>query len=264
MTDIDLLVEKYETRTPSAQNAIDIFKEWTSAFPEDYGAKAGDLALFADPRIAWAVEQCGTLEGKSVLELGPLEGSHSYMLERHGAAEIVAIEAHRQAYLKCLVAKEILQLKRTRFLLGDFVKYLEETDLNFDTILASGVLYHMRDPIRLLELVAQKCQQLVLWTHYFDDTKMPKGDVRRKPFENKVTTVEHKGHSFSLRRRSYLKSWSDFKFCGGPEDTHYWMERDDIVSLCRELGFQTVHTAFDDPEHPGGPAALFYFAKDSA
>lgn len=261
MRDKSLLDKKYETRAPSPQNAVDLFPEWTASFPHDINAQAGDLALFADPRIAWAIEQIGSLAGKSVLELGPLEASHSYMLEQHGASEVLAIEANRQAYLKCLVAKEIFDLKRTRFLLGDFVKFLEETDRSFDVIVASGVLYHMRDPIKLLEIIGKRCQHLVLWTHYFDEDAMPTGDVRRKPFKDTEVRTSASGSKHKLHKRSYLNAWSQFKFCGGPEDIHYWMERDDILSICADAGFSDVRVAQEQPEHPGGPAALFYFGK---
>ena len=65
------------------------------------------------------------MDGFRILELGPLEGAHTYQLEKLGAAEIVAIEANKEAFLKCLIIKELAQLERARFLLGDFVTYLE-------------------------------------------------------------------------------------------------------------------------------------------
>ena len=78
--------------------------------------------------------------GRTVLELGPLEAGHSYLLERLGAAEIVGIEANTRAYLRCLVVKEILGLGRARFLCGEFVSYLRTSDRRFDLAVASGVL----------------------------------------------------------------------------------------------------------------------------
>ena len=49
------------------------------------------------------------MAGKTVLELGPLEGAHTYQLHQRGA-NIVAVEASKQAYLKCLITKEIVGL----------------------------------------------------------------------------------------------------------------------------------------------------------
>src|SRR3954464_14009309 len=93
---------------PSVQAAVDIFKgEWSSKFPAEAGpVTAGQWALFEDARLAWALERLGGVAGKTALELGPLEGGHSYMLQRSGAASVVAVEGNPRAYLKCLLVKE--------------------------------------------------------------------------------------------------------------------------------------------------------------
>ena len=66
--------------------------------------------------VAWA--------GFACLELGPLEAGHSYILDRAGALEVLAIEANRRAFLKCLVVKEMIGLPSVRFVLGDFNEFL--------------------------------------------------------------------------------------------------------------------------------------------
>jgi hypothetical protein len=74
---------------PSVQNAIDIFAgEWASRFPSNGPAvNAGTVPLFEDPRLAWANETLRELTGhgfagQRILELGPLEGGHTYMFSR--------------------------------------------------------------------------------------------------------------------------------------------------------------------------------------
>jgi hypothetical protein len=67
------------TSAPSSQKAIDIF---TGA------VQAGSLPLFSDSRIRRFVEQVGNMRNFRVLELGPLEGAHSAMLEWFGASEV--------------------------------------------------------------------------------------------------------------------------------------------------------------------------------
>ena len=71
--------KKYVWKYPSDQNALDIFKgEWTSKLPGSYAdLHAGDLTLFHDPRVTWAMERLGGVRGLKILELGPLEGGHS-------------------------------------------------------------------------------------------------------------------------------------------------------------------------------------------
>lgn len=74
----------------------------------------------------------GSLDAMTILELGPLEGAHTYQLARLGAKHILAIEANSEAYLKCLVVKEILQIPRCRFLLGDCLIFLQAHHDPFD------------------------------------------------------------------------------------------------------------------------------------
>ena len=106
--------DTYEFAPPSYQNAVDLLPGWTSAFPPEANVSAGAAFLYEDPRIHWAIKQFGSLENKRILELGPLEGAHTSLLERNGALRIDAIEANKLAYLRCLVAKEIFALRRSR------------------------------------------------------------------------------------------------------------------------------------------------------
>src|SRR6185312_3462803 len=100
-----MMLDQYVRAVPDAQRALDVFAgDWWSSLPGACaGLKAGHLPLFADERISWAVEALGGVEGKNVLELGPLEGGHTYMLEQAGAESILAIEASTRAFLKCLI-----------------------------------------------------------------------------------------------------------------------------------------------------------------
>src|SRR5262245_48420088 len=97
--------ERYVSAAPCLQNAVDAVAGWSSAFPPKYELKAGALSTYSDPRIQWAIECFGSLEGRHVLELGPLEGGHTSMLEAAGA-RIDAIEANQVAFMRCLITKE--------------------------------------------------------------------------------------------------------------------------------------------------------------
>jgi len=135
------LIPAYVMAAPKPQDVIDLFRgEWVCALPPTARVTAGTYPAFKDPRITWGIAQLGGAGGRTVLELGPLEAGHSYLLERLGAAEIVGIEANTRAYLRCLVVKEILGLGRARFLCGEFVSYLRTSDRRFDLAVASGVL----------------------------------------------------------------------------------------------------------------------------
>ena len=260
------MTDVYEFAPPSHQNAIDLLPGWNHAFPPELNLNAGAGFMYEDPRIYWAIQQFGSLEGKRILELGPLEASHTKILERSGARRIDAVEANKLAFLKCLVTKEIYDLRRSHFHLGDFVRGLQ-APTRYDIIVACGVLYHMADPLLLLERMAARTNALYLWTHYFDDAEMPKGDPRRgafrdpEPPHHEVTqSAELNGVKMTLHLRSYHKAWENSKYCGGPVDRHFWLEKAQLIAALGALGFNQLAFADEAPDHPNGPA-MSIFAK---
>jgi hypothetical protein len=257
-------LDDYVEAPPCAQNAIDALEGWNMALPPQAGVRAGPGTFYADPRIFWALEQFGPLEGRDVLELGPLEASHTYMLEQRGPASLLAIEANRLSFLRCLVVKELLDLRIARFALGNFAPWLETADRRFDLIVASGVLYHMADPIRLLELLSLRADSLYLWTHYASDEAMPPGDARRMAFVGELEVYKTHGVDVRCRKRSYWGAWKDKAFCGGLYDLHRWIEKDDILALLRALGFDDIRTAHDEPDHHNGPAFSVFARRQRA
>lgn len=249
--------DNYVSDAPSDQLAIDLFKSsWISRIPKE-GIKSGEVPLFEDARIDWVIQHRGRFDGQSVLELGPLEGGHTYMLEQAGAASILGVEANTLAYMKCLISKEILKTQKARYLLGDFDKFLAETTDRFDFVLASGVLYHMVDPIRTLTNMMRVTDEIFIWSHFFDDRAMPVGDSRRELFtgETQVHTLD--GKSLTYQLRGYGESTAYASFIGGIMPGSVWLDRDETIAFMQAHGF-AVTTSFVHDDHPHGPAACLY------
>jgi hypothetical protein len=248
------IIEQYVLELPSSQNAVNIFRgEWSSSLPPEAHVEAGVIPLFADDRIEVAARRLGGFDGLSVLELGPLEAGQTWMLSQLGAASITAVEANTRGYLKCLISKEILGIARARFLLGDFVAYLRTTDRWFDPVLASGVLYHMQDPVGLLELIATHTDRIILWTHYYDQSFISPEHARM--FEGTVRLPSPTGVLTGHKRR-YLEGQNSQAFCGGGYAWSIWMERQDILDLLGHHGFDTVYVDAEEPSHQNGPSFL--------
>jgi hypothetical protein len=260
----NLILDEYVAGMPRPQNAIDALPGWNLALPPQAGVVAGRAAMYCDPRILWAIEQFGSIEGRKILELGPLEASHTWLLEQHGPSEIQAIEANKLSYLRCLVVKELLDLKRAKFYLGDFAEWLDNTEEIYDFIVASGVLYHMEDPIRLLELIASRTDAFYLWTHYMSDDAMPEGDPRRGAILGAAEIQDRHGVPVRLYKRSYYGAWRSKSFCGGIHDLHRWVEKGDIVDLIKALGFDDVRLAHDEPNHENGPSFSIFARRTKA
>jgi len=79
------------------------------------------------------------------LEIGPLEGHHSVLLEKMGVRENVAIESRDDNLRKCLRIKEKYRLDHTTFLQQDLERLYsgqEKPQFNgpFDLVFCLGVL----------------------------------------------------------------------------------------------------------------------------
>jgi len=251
------LNDNYVDVAPSDQAAVDLFAgSWTSAIPIE-GLVSGITPLFQDHRLTWLVDHRGRFDGQSVLELGPLEGGHSFMLEQAGAENILAVEANTLAYLKCLVAKEVLGLTKVRFQLGNFDKMLETTQSRFDLVLASGVLYHLVDPISTLMNMMRVSDEIFIWSHFFDDVAMPVGDPRRAAFTGETLDRELNGNRLTYHFREYEAQSKPIMFCGGIMSGSVWLEKDQVIQLFENGGF-TVTVWAEHGGHPHGPSANLY------
>lgn len=250
------ILDHYILTRPSSQNALDLFDgEWSSQMPAGSGltTRPGPAALFEDARIDWAAERLGGFMGKTVLELGPLEGGHAYMAQKGGATRVTSIEANTRCYLKCLCVKEVLRLDRVDFLLGDFLAYLDNSPPRFDLALASGVLYHMEDPIRLLRALGRVADKAFIWTHFYDEAVITGSPSLRTRF-SAPKTMQVEGKSYAYATQSYQGERSNAAFCGGAMPVSNWLTREGLLAAIRDAGFTNLEVGFENPGHPNGPS----------
>lgn len=250
------VLDQYIMGRPTDQNIADLFDgEWSSIFPESSGihSRPGVAALFDDMRIQWAERVLGGFRDREILELGPLEGGHTYMLHRSGAKAITAIEANSRAFLKCLCVKELFELNRAQFKVGDFIAFLQGNTRKYDVTLASGVLYHMPDPMLALELICASADGIFIWTHYFDEQLIQSNaDVARR-FSARAAG-SHRGFEYEYSTHSYRKALDWSGFCGGSEPQSRWLTRNSLIAFLKQSGFVDIVTEFEQPTHPNGPA----------
>lgn len=219
----------------SWQAVFDSLAPWTSLVP--CAETTGRDRLFDDRRIGWAVQHLDGVREQRILELGSLEGGHSYQLARAGA-HVTAIEGNPRSYLKGLLTRERLGTRNVTLLPGDFRPYLASLGKGaFDCIFAVGVLYHQPDPLALLRDCTRVAPRLALWTHYAD-----RGDVQ----------LACGGFACLGERREY----PDGEHLGGLESYSVWMQRDDVLAALTAYGYRDLMIGFDEPGHPNGPAFM--------
>lgn len=249
------------TASPSKQAALDIFKgEWASKIPID-GLEAGCAPLFDDERLRKFLDREG-VGGLDTLELGPLEAGHSYMLEKAGAGSILAIEANTRAYLKCLVVKELLGLEKVRFLLGDIFGFMEEDSRQYDLALAYGIMYHLRDPQKMFQLLSKRVKKggrVLLWTHYWTETVEAECPTLKGHFTSTRSVRLPGGAEVQLHRHEYGSSIFNKGFFGGNAADSEWMTRQGILEVAKECGFEVEID--EDLNHHNGPSILASFRR---
>lgn len=253
----------YVQGTPSPQAIVDIFAgEWSSNFPESSGVKTtpGGANLFDDARITWLSEKISGFGGLRILELGPLEAGHTYMMHERGAKSITSIEANMRSYMKCLCTKEIFGLERAQFLLGEAIAYTAAATETFDLCVASGILYHMQCPVELLNNISARSKRLFIWTHYYDEAHLRLLGKQFEQFEPPEPT-EFKERTYLASTRDYGKALDWPGFCGGSQTTARWLTRDALMQALTDCGFSNQAIGFDQPDHPNGPAVAILASK---
>jgi hypothetical protein len=256
----------YSADEPTALNAFNMFEEaWSTTYTDGDGEllTKGQFNGTNDHRIKWLSSKTD-LSGIRVLELGPLEGAHTIMLENEGA-DVLSIEANVGAFLRCLVVKNQFNLK-SKFLLGDFNMF-STAQMKFDLVLASGVLYHMSNPVKLLEKFSQCSEKLFLWTHYFEKDLAKWNPLLTERLNNgkwnynQPEIVNYDGLNVKIIKQQYGESLGWSGFCGGPEEYSYWIDKGDLLALLEKLGYSNIEIEFDEVDHVNGPAFCVFAQK---
>lgn len=252
---VDVL-DLHEKSFPDRRQEFDLFiGEWSSEIPS-FGY--GPSNLFDDSRIKWLDKISGGVNGKTVLELGPLEGGHTSMLAALGAT-VTAIESNRRAFLKCLIVKNAFDFKAD-FRLGNFTEYMATTSDKYDMILASGVLYHMADPISVMRSMTRLSDEICIWTHYFDKSVIFSSDILRKKFPRAPRYEEIDGKKIALFEYHYLDALKWRGFSGGNQHFSNWLSKDGLFDVLTSLGY-SISIGNDDPNHQNGPSILLYATR---
>ena len=206
------------------QKAFKQYGPWVTRFTIEGVHYGGSYDAANDSRLALFLRKV-SIEGKRVLELGPLEGGHTLALARAGAGEIVAVEGRPDNLRRCLLIKDLFGLENVTFLLGDIRDVTRHTRGEFDIAVAVGVLYHLPEPDSLLAHLVEIAPLTLLWTHVADEEhpeKAAEGKLVSQygTFRGKVL-AEDTTHALSAIDRDVI-----------------WLYRQDLLDLIRAVGFR--------------------------
>jgi hypothetical protein len=240
-------------KAAALENSIDLASaNWVTDFTPLGLNGTGSAKLYPDARVSWMRNLFGSLQGKTVLELGSFEGAHSIQFSEAGCKEVVGIEANEAHFLKSLIIQNAVGAANVRFLLGDFQKYMETCDRRFDLVSACGVLYHMTNPGKLLSAASKISDAIFIWTVIYNEEAIPDG--HRRLISGKVTLdadgLEYEGYKHFYRSMDAEKAKKDKNFSGGLDSYAVWLERDALLSILGRLGFTRFDEKLSPPTNP--------------
>jgi hypothetical protein len=226
-----------QNRAGRAQPDTEIGREferlgpWVTKFNIDGTDYGGWFDAMNDIRIRWFSEYF--THARTVLELGSLEGGHTFALsQRPRVARVLALEARADNIARARFVQALLGINRAEFVEAN----LESAQLTkygrFDAILCSGLLYHLPQPWQLLAQFPDISPNLFLSTHYMadDDANVTVNGLRGARWdEGKVL-----GPLSGLSRKSF------------------WPTLGSLIKLLTINGYKTVHIFENNLDHPNG------------
>lgn len=206
---------------------------WVTKFTIEGTSYGGQFNAMNDDRIIQFFESFPDV--KTILELGSLEGGHSFALAQNPKVEkVIAIEARAKNIEKAKFVQSLFNDKKVDFVEAN----LEKTDLTkfgtVDAIFCSGLLYHLPEPWKLIQQCSLISPKIFVWTQYA-------GEKEAKKFSN------------NFRGKWYREgSWLDP--LSGVSKYSFWLSMGSLVNLLTENGFKHINIIDNDLSHPKGSA----------
>lgn len=165
-----------------------------------------------------------------VLDLACLEGHYGVEFGLHGA-EVVGIEGRKANVIKCEFAQNELGLDRVKFIKGDVRELSVESYGQFDIVICSGILYHLRaeEAWRLLRSMHDVCKGIVLIDTFIaleSHTTVQAGERDRSG----LFYTEHSETASQETKGSAL--WASLD-----NESSFWFTAPSLLNMISEIGF---------------------------
>lgn len=196
---------------------------WISGFEVDGRRYGGTYKPMEDPRLD--LYQARFPDMGKVLELGALEGGHTAALARR-SKHVTGVEGRSANITRGRFILSLFGVTNARLVRGNLETLSLTTLGTFDLVFCVGLLYHLPDPISLLDQMAKAAPRLFLWTHH--------GGEAEKDYQE-----------FGLKDP-----------LSGLSATSKWLSRGALLKALAK-GYGTVDVLLEEPNHHGaGPAIL--------
>ena len=197
---------------------------------QNYGGKisaAGDARIDQFFRFA---PEAGT-----ILELGSLEGAHTFLLaQRPGVKRVLGIEGRAGNLRKARFVQELLQIRNAEFVQANLENAPISQFGTFDAVFCSGLLYHLPEPWKLVSQLPSMAPLLFIWTQY---------------------APEEEAHDVGqgLRGKIHVEGGPDEPL-SGLSSSAIWLTLASLREVLTRSGYGRIEIIHDDVTHQNGPA----------
>lgn len=209
-------------------------KPWITQFNINGKKYGGDIIQDDDIRVALFFECFPNV--KSILELGSLEGGHTFQLAKRPGTSVVGIEARDFNIAKANFIRDLLRVNNVRFICAN----LEKTPLSsfgrFDAVFCSGLLYHLPRPWELIQGMGRITSKVFIWTHYA---------------VNEKANEEIEGYGgYWYNEFGYQDPLS------GMSNRSFWLTLPSLEGILRKSGFVNIKIYSNVPDHEQGAVVM--------
>lgn len=208
-------------------------KPWVTKFTIGGREYGGTFDAMNDGRINQFLRRFP--DAKTVLELGSLEGGHTFAVARRETVErVVGVEGRQANVDRARCVQRLLGANNVEFVTAN----IESFDLRslgmFDAVFCVGLLYHLPRPWEVIARIAQVTRSVFIWTHYASDEKADR------------VASGYRGLGY--------KEFGMADPLSGMSRESFWPTLDALRLMLSTYGFTNVQIIEDKPDHPNGPA----------
>lgn len=216
-------------------------KPWITKFQiegKDYG---GNFDALNDVRIKQFFE---IFPGaKNIIELGSLEGGHSFALAQNPIVErVLAIEGREKNIEKAKLVQKLFGDQKVEFVEGDLEKLNFEQFGAFDAVFCSGLLYHLPKPWELIPKLARLSPNIFIWTQVSEESKAKK---MREGWRGKI-----------------YREGGFFDPLSGLSKKSFWLSLGSLIGLLTVNGYREIKIFEHNLTHPNGVSVTLAATQD--
>lgn len=226
------------------------------------------------PEVAWTMDQNPLLHavarmlhvvfpdglaGHSIVDIGCLEGGYATEFARLGMRS-AGIEVRESNFQNCLLVKSRTNLPQLSFIHDDANNIAKHGP--FDAAFVNGLLYHLDRPRQFLTDLATVCRKVVfLQTHVAQ--AVPTEAIAFHRLSPITENEGLKGRWYPEYDQLTPEQLDQAKWASWSNNRSFWIQKEYLLSLLRELGFDLVLEQFDSmPDIVGEMTAGTYRQHD--